>query len=138
MQFPVVQNPTSKTMISVLARTIPKAFGVRWGLISVEPIRAADQHARTERRVRHPRATVAVVDREARREARANFICGRRGGVEAAVQEGRVVCGVDGDGSACGRRLVASRSLALRDSFAALRAALAPVLPGLQADLRKL
>ena len=35
-------------------------------------------------------------------------------------------------------RLVASRSLALRDSFAALRAALAPVLPGLKADLRKL
>ncbi len=35
-------------------------------------------------------------------------------------------------------RLVASGGLALRDTFAALRAALAPVLPGLQADLRKL
>ncbi len=35
-------------------------------------------------------------------------------------------------------RLVASGGLALRDTFAALRAALAPALPGLQADLRKL
>jgi len=35
-------------------------------------------------------------------------------------------------------RLVARGGLALRDSFASLRVALAPVLPGLQADLRKL
>jgi urease accessory protein len=35
-------------------------------------------------------------------------------------------------------RLVASGGLALRDTFSALRATLAPVLPGLQADLRKL
>jgi hypothetical protein len=35
-------------------------------------------------------------------------------------------------------RLVASGGLALRDTFAALRGTLAPALPGLQADLRKL